>query len=132
MLTREELKANNDNVMKIMENRVMQMTGCDRTTANLVANEILELDRVSESLLNLEDVSDIEMTRAEMIAYIRSNPWVKISHHSFASDEYIFSKDDGRVYDENGRLFEDWNQLHDGIRRRIGTFFQTGWTFYKE
>lgn len=52
MLTREELKANDNNVMKIMEKRVMQMTGCDQTTANLVANEILELDRVSEALLS--------------------------------------------------------------------------------
>ena len=51
MLTREELKANKNNVMTIMENRIMQMTGCNRETANLVANEILELDRQSEELL---------------------------------------------------------------------------------
>ena len=54
MLTREELKANKNNVMTIMENRIMQMTGCNRETANLVANEILELDRQSEELL-MED-----------------------------------------------------------------------------
>lgn len=51
MLTREELKANKNNVMTIMENRIMQMTGCNRETANLVANEILELDRQSEEFL---------------------------------------------------------------------------------
>ena len=45
MLTREELKAVHNNIITIMENRVMQMTGCNRQTANLVANEILDLDR---------------------------------------------------------------------------------------
>lgn len=55
MLTREELKNAKNNVMTIMENRIMQMTNCDRTTANLVANEILNLDRESEELLNNEN-----------------------------------------------------------------------------
>lgn len=54
MLTREELKANKNNVVKIMENRIIQMTGCNRETANLVANEILELDRQSEEILTEE------------------------------------------------------------------------------
>ena len=51
MLTREELKANKNNVMTIMENRIMQITGCNRETANLAVNEILDLDRQSEELL---------------------------------------------------------------------------------
>lgn len=55
MLTREELKNAKNNVMTIMENRIMQMTNCDRTTANLIANEILDLDRESERLLNESD-----------------------------------------------------------------------------
>lgn len=50
-LTREELKNNHNNVMTIMENRIMKMTDCDRTTANLVANEILDLQRDAETLL---------------------------------------------------------------------------------
>ena len=54
MLTREELKATHNNIMIIMENRVMQMTGCNRRTANLVANEILDLDRDADKLLNEE------------------------------------------------------------------------------
>lgn len=33
----------------------MQMTNCDRATANLVANEILDLDRQSEQLLTEKD-----------------------------------------------------------------------------
>lgn len=52
MLTREELKVAHNNIMIIMENRVMQMTGCNRQTANLVANEILDLDRDADKLLN--------------------------------------------------------------------------------
>ena len=51
MLTKEELKANKNNVMIIMENRIMQMTGVNRETANLVANEVLTLDNESEELL---------------------------------------------------------------------------------
>ena len=52
MLTREELKAVHNNIITIMENRVMQMTGCNRQTANLVAHEILDLDRDADKLLN--------------------------------------------------------------------------------
>ena len=52
MLTRQELKAAHNNIMIIMENRIIQMTGCNRQTANLVANEILDLDREADALLN--------------------------------------------------------------------------------
>lgn len=52
MLTMEELKTANNNVMIIMENRIMSFTGCNRQTANLVANEILDLDRDTDMLLN--------------------------------------------------------------------------------
>ncbi len=52
MLTMEELKTANNNVMIIMENRIMSFTGCNRQTANLVANEILDLDRDADMLLN--------------------------------------------------------------------------------
>lgn len=58
MLTREELKNAHNNVMTIMENRIMQMTNCDRATANLVANEILDLDRESEQLLSEEVIEE--------------------------------------------------------------------------
>ena len=50
-LTKEELKSANNNVMTIMENRIMEFFGCDRKMANFVANEILSLDRDSEWLL---------------------------------------------------------------------------------
>lgn len=52
MLTREELKAAHNNIITIMENRVMQMTGCNRQTANLVVNEVLDLDKQADELLN--------------------------------------------------------------------------------
>lgn len=48
MLTREELKAAHNNIITIMENRVMQMTGCNRQTANLVVNEVLDLDKKAD------------------------------------------------------------------------------------
>ena len=51
-LTREELKNAHNNVMTVMENHIMMIAHCDRTTANLVANEVLDLDREAEWLLN--------------------------------------------------------------------------------
>ena len=52
ILTREELKAARNNVITVMENHIMSMARCDRTTANLIANEVLQLDRDAECLLN--------------------------------------------------------------------------------
>lgn len=40
-------------------------------------------------------------------------------------------KEDGKLYDENGYLFEDWYSdgvdRHDGIRSRNGISWQAGW-----
>ena len=58
-LTREELKNAHNNVMTIMETRIMRMTGCNRTTANLVANEVLDLDREAEVLLQEDELKKI-------------------------------------------------------------------------
>ena len=44
-LTKEEFKAANNNIMTVMENRIMMLARCDRTTANRIANEILDLER---------------------------------------------------------------------------------------
>ena len=44
-LTLEELKENHNNLMSVM-------AGCDRKMANLIANEVLDLDRDAEILLN--------------------------------------------------------------------------------
>ena len=69
------------------------------------------------------------MTRTEMIAYIKANPYHKISHSLFSNDEYIYSGFDGYVYDENGNLFEEWTEpmRWDGIRERCGGAWEDGW-----
>lgn len=54
-LTRKELKEAHNNVMTVMENRIMMIAHCDRTTANLIANEVLNLDRDAEWLLTHEE-----------------------------------------------------------------------------
>ena len=51
-LAREELKATHNNIMKVMENHIMMLANCDRITANLIANEVLDLDRDADRLLN--------------------------------------------------------------------------------
>lgn len=55
VLTREEFKAAHNNVMTVMENHIMSMVGCDRKTANMVANRVLDLDHEAETLLNDEE-----------------------------------------------------------------------------
>ena len=70
----------------------------------------------------------------EMIEFIRKNPFVHIIHFLFDKDEYIYSSEDGLVYDEQGYLFEDWNSVtnmwsgHNGIRMRSGKQWEYGWS----
>ena len=54
-LTKEELKAAHNNIMTVMENHIMMLAHCDRRTANLIANEILDLDRDADRLLSEEE-----------------------------------------------------------------------------
>ena len=51
-ILKNELEESHNNIIAIMENHIMQMIGCDRHTANLVANEVLELDRQAEDILS--------------------------------------------------------------------------------
>lgn len=51
-ILKNELKQNHNNAITVMENHIMQMIGCDRHTANLVVNEVLELDRQAEDILS--------------------------------------------------------------------------------
>ena len=53
-LTKEEIKAAHNNIMTVMENHIMMLAHCDRTTANLIANEVLDLDRDADRLLEEE------------------------------------------------------------------------------
>ena len=73
------------------------------------------------------------MTRNEMIEFIKENPYVHITHRLFDDSEYIYSADDGNVYDEHGYLFENWDSVTDmwsgvnGIRMRIGGIWENDW-----
>ena len=49
-LTKEEFKAAHNNIITVMENHIMMLAHCDRTTANLIANEVLDLDRDADRL----------------------------------------------------------------------------------
>ena len=49
-LTKEEFKAANNNIMTVMENHIIMLARCDRTTANLIANEVLDLERNMKTL----------------------------------------------------------------------------------
>ena len=51
-ILKNELKENHNNIITVMENHIMQMVVCDRHTANLVVNEVLELDRQAEDILS--------------------------------------------------------------------------------
>ena len=51
-ILKKELKENHNNIITVIENHIMQMIRCDRHTANLVANEVLELDRQAEYILS--------------------------------------------------------------------------------
>ena len=53
-LTREELKSAHNNIITVMENHIMMLAHCDRTTANLIANEVLDLDKDADRLLEEE------------------------------------------------------------------------------
>lgn len=53
-LTKEEFEAAHRNIMTVMENHIMMIAHCDRLTANLVANEVLDLDRDAEKILEDE------------------------------------------------------------------------------
>ena len=54
-LTREEFKEARHNIMTVMENHIMLLAHCDRKTANLIANEVLDLDRDADRLLSEEN-----------------------------------------------------------------------------
>ncbi len=76
------------------------------------------------------------MSKDEMIVFIKRNSNVKITHEMFADFEYIVQRRDGRVYDENGNLFEDSYSKHrtghDSIRIRMGRCWETGWSIKED
>ena len=58
-------------------------------------------------MMDIKHAIEKSMTRNEMLEFIKI-PGMKISHALFDSSEYLYSCEDGNVYDENGYLFEDW------------------------
>ena len=50
-LTKEEFKVANNNIMTVMENHIIMLARCDRTTANRIANEVLDLERDADRIL---------------------------------------------------------------------------------
>ena len=73
------------------------------------------------------------MTRDEMIKFIIENPYVHISHTLFDPHEFIYSGNDGIIYDESGYVFENWESVSNkwagvnGIRLRDDAVWQNGW-----
>ena len=51
-LTKEEFKAANNNIMTVMENHIIMLARCDRATANLIANEFMDLKRDADRILD--------------------------------------------------------------------------------
>ena len=51
-LTKEEFKAANNNIMTVMENHIIMLARCDRSTANRIANEVLDLERDADRILD--------------------------------------------------------------------------------
>lgn len=72
-------------------------------------------------------------SREWAIDMLKNHPGEKITHMLFASDEYIYGRNE-KVYDEMEYLFEDWNSegigKHDGMRSRIGGPWEDGWSIY--
>ena len=70
------------------------------------------------------------MTRTEILAYLRGNFYHRVTHRLFDSTEYLYCAEDGNIYDENGYLFEDWDEgsfAHNGLRMRTGGPWEDGW-----
>lgn len=72
------------------------------------------------------------MTNLEAVKVMLDNPYMKLKHRLFAPDEYIFSKGDGIIYDENDYVFEDWHSHRDGMRIRTEDFWREDWYVYNE
>lgn len=58
----------------------------------------------------------------------------KITYVLFCPYEYLFGRN-GKVYDENGLLFEDWTSegsgKRDGMRMRVDDDWEDEWDLFK-
>lgn len=70
------------------------------------------------------------MTKEQAIYFMLHNPMCKMTHTLFAPDEYVYSKGDGIIYEENGYVFEDFGSdisSVNGMRMRTGDNWMEGW-----
>lgn len=76
------------------------------------------------------------MSKTEMIIFLKFNPYIKVSHWLFDVHEYIVNNEKGYISDENGYIFEDWYSngpgMHNGIRMRNSDNWLTGWYVKKD
>lgn len=82
-----------------------------------------QTEEVEKSSIDIKN-----MTKDQMIDFIKNNHHVHITHRLFDPDEYIYSNDDGVVLDEKGYVFEDWDDYGPcGISLRNFEVWQSGW-----
>ena len=74
------------------------------------------------------------LSRDEIIAYMQANHFARVRHKLFDKNEYLYMADDGFIYDENGYLFENWQDPFrwDGMSIRWGGAWEQGWSVYNE
>lgn len=77
----KELKEANNNTMTVMENHIMQMARCDRHTANLIANEVLDLDRESEYVLSTEGKKELTCSDCPYHYYDEGDKYPSCHHN---------------------------------------------------
>lgn len=123
-LTKEELKAAHNNIITVMENHIMTLTHCDRRTANLVANEVLDLDRdaieivqeVAEEYNNVWIPCSEKLPEDDKKQYIvqKTNGYIDIL--GFTKDAYKLDKCDFWEYkDKKKQLFYDYDSEYGYI-----------------
>ena len=80
----------------------------------------------------VEYFKEVNMTRTEMLDFIRNNPNTKITHGLFEPYEFLYMGNDGNVYDENDYLFENFLfGCHNGLQIRCGGDWENGWEVYR-
>jgi hypothetical protein len=100
---------------------------------NKVVNHINGEVRTSEDIVDirLKGMKGKNLSRLAVETILLNYPGVKIAHASFSKDEYIYSKEDAKVYTEENYLFEDWCSYgagqHNGMRMRTGGIWEKDW-----
>ena len=61
-----------------------------------------------------------DMTYKEIVRFSQEHPYVKFYHPMFSDDEFLYATPDGKIWTEEGYLFEDWDLLshNNGMRLR--------------